>query len=234
MSEHFSFLQFFLESEKEEEKDDYLKSLLEADDDENGGTEEAPADDNAGAEDADTGEDADAQDEDFDIDTSVDNEGGDEGGGEETASDNPLGDNGGGGGEDGSSNSMSDGEQGANPINTKIFDTLSAEEQQIKIKELKRLYKELYTSVNDIMMKMQNMKLTEDNMEVMSRINADLYSYKADLMEYFTNTFDNKSYVENDIMFNQFLYYFMSIRNVIEEIVSTNEKIHDKNTTKRD
>lgn len=217
-----------------------LMSFNEADDDDdNTATNEDPgADtgdttDGGDADNADTGDDEDAGNDEFDIDTSIDDEGDDEeGGGDDTAADD--GDVGGGGTDGGDTSSMADAEQEANPINTEIFDSLTPEEQSVKIKELKRLYKDLYTSVVDLSNRVRDTKIDEDNIDMMDKINNDLYDLKNYIKDYFTNSFETKSYIENDIKFSQFLFYLNSIKDVIEKVASSNEKKHGENDVTRD
>lgn len=206
-------------------------SFNEAEDDEN--DQNAATNEDPGAEDAETtdGGDADNEDDDgneeFDIDTNIDDEGDDEGGGEDTdTAPSATG--------DGDTASMSDGEQEANPINTEIFDSLTPEEQAVKIKELKRLYKELYTSVSDLADRIDDTRVDEDNIDAMNKINSDIFILKSSIRDYFTNTFETKSYIENDIKFSQFLYYLNSIRDVVDKVASSNEKKHGEDGTTND
>ena len=207
----------------------------EADDDDNTdggdtGTNEDPGTDEGdttdGGDTDDTGEDDDGNEE-FDIDTSIDDEGGDDDGGGDTDTTTTGGDTGGG-----DTASMSDGDKEANPVNTEIFDSLTPEEQAVKIKELKRLYRDLYTSVVDLSTRLQDTKIDEDNIDIMDKINNDIYDLKTSIRDYFTGSFENKSYIENDIKFSQFLYYLNSIKSVIEKVASSNEKKYGEESTK--
>ena len=193
------------------------------------GTNEDPGTDEGdttdGGDTDDTGEDDDGNDE-FDIDTSIDDKGDDDEGGDTETTDT------GGDTDGGDTASMSDGDKEANPVNTEIFDSLTPEEQAVKIKELKRLYRDLYTSVVDLNTRMQDTKVDEDNIDIMDKINTDLYDLKTSIKDYFTGSFENKSYIENDIKFSQFLFYLNSIRSVIEKVASSNEKKHGEESTK--
>lgn len=154
--------------------------------------------------------------DDFDIDTSLDDDGGD---------DLDLGGDSGGGGSDtstdtGSSSSSSDIDSEDEPVeaNTDIFSSLTAEEQQVKIKELKNLYAELYTSVDDLLEKINDTDTDEDNIDILSRVSATLYTLKNYISDYLTTSFANKSYIENDIAFNRFLSILNSTASVVEDI----------------
>lgn len=193
--------------------------LNEADDDQNTGdtsaaeeTPEAPAPEESGE---DTGGD-----DDFDIDTSLtddDNAGGDESDSSDDGGDDFESDN------DGSSNdSSSSSEEGEEdkeiPANTDIFASLSPEEQQIKIMELKRLFNELYTSINDILERINQTNTDENNIEAITNISSSLFYLRKYLSDYITKIFPNKSYIENDIAFNRYLSIVNGITSIIEEI----------------
>ena len=204
--------------------------LNEADDDQNAGdtsaaeeTPEAPAPEESG-------EDA-GGDDDFDIDTSLtddDNAGGDESsdsddGGDESSDSDDGGDDFGsddsGSSDDSSSSSSEEGEEDKEiPANTDIFASLTPEEQQIKIMELKRLFNELYTSINDILERINQTNTDENNIEAITNISSSLFYLRKYLSDYITKIFPNKSYIENDIAFNRYLSIVNGITSIIEEI----------------
>lgn len=171
--------------------------------------EESPADNN------DTSTDNSSGDDDFDIDASLDDEGSsnntdDSGLGEEDSLPSSSSDI--------SSGSSSDtGDEEVNDDNTDIFVSLTAEEQQIKIKELKRLYQDLYTSCDEILDRINNLELNEDNLQIITRISYSMYDLKRYISEYLISVFPRKSYIENDIAFNRFLSIVKSITTILEK-----------------
>lgn len=191
--------------------------LNEADDDQNAGdtsaaeeTPEAPAPEESG-------EDA-GGDDDFDIDTSLtddDNAGGDDSGNSDDGGDD-LGSDDTGSSDD--SSSSEEGEDKEIPANTDIFASLSPEEQQVKIMELKRLFNELYTSINDILERINQTNTDENNIEAITNISSSLFYLRKYLSDYITKIFPNKSYIENDIAFNRYLSIVNGITSIIEEI----------------
>jgi hypothetical protein len=155
-----------------------------------------------------------ADDDDFDIDTSLDdNDGGD---GENEADDNN------GGGDDLSI--PTDGGAGASsedePVesNTELFDSLSAEEQMMKISELKHQYADLFNSCDDMIDKLSTIKSTELTMVAISRLTNMLMNLKSYITDYLYNQFASNSYYENDVYFNRFLAIFKSISNILNDI----------------
>lgn len=180
----------------------------------------APADPNTPAEtpaegnnDNNTGEDEDN----FDIDANLDDDqGGDEGGGDEDA---PADDTGGddlGGGDMGGGGGTEETDEEPNENNTDIFASLTAEEQKIKIMELKNQYNNLFTSCDDILEKLNNITV-DDGSDFINRLSDSLFNLKNYIADYLIYTFAQKSYIENDIMFNRFLAIINSISNTLEK-----------------
>lgn len=155
---------------------------------------------------------ADDDGEDIDLTTDLDTDGGDDLDGEED----------GGGTDSGSSPdpSTDDETEKAVPANTDIFSSLSPEEQQIKIMELKKLYNNLYSSLNDIIDAFSNIKVEEDKKPVTDRISVVLYDIREYLSDYICNIFYLKSYIENDINFNRFLSIVNSVQVILSEIIT--------------
>lgn len=174
--------------------------------------------DNTDSEENNSDSDDNGDDEDFSIDTDLDDDTSDE-----DSSDS-------GDSSDSSSDIDTDSSSSDNPdeepvkANTDIFSTLTAEEQKIKIAELKKLFGELYTSCNDLLEKINSIDTDDDMIDVLSRMTMTLYSLKNYIGDYITTTFSSKSYIENDVTFNRFLAILNSVSNITNEIV----KIRDE------
>ena len=153
-------------------------------------------------------------DEDFNIDTSLDdndtaNDDAD------TNSDNDLEDS----SNDDNSSSSSELDSGeANPINKDLFPTLTAEEQAIKIKELKKQYNNMYIYIDDLIDKMNNIALDEDNVIIIERITVNLLKLREYLQEYISTTFNLKDYFENDVFFRRFLQVIYSVDSTMQDL----------------
>lgn len=146
--------------------------------------------------------------DDFDIDASLDNEENDEG--EDINTDSSPSESDSSGDTD-----TTDGDEEVNDDNTDIFSSLSAEEQQIKIKELKGLFQNMYTSCDEILDRINSIEFTEDSLAIMTRITYSLYDLKNYISEYIISIFPRKSYIENDITFNRFLMILNSIKDIL-------------------
>ena len=197
--------------------------LKEAEGDENTSDEASTTDNNNEAdngEDNETGEeDIAGGDDDFDIDASLDD--GDDGG--ENSDSSPSDSDDGGSGSD-SAGGDNNSDEEVNDDNTDIFSSLSAEEQQIKIKELKGLYQQMYTSCDELLDRINNLEFTEDSLPVMNRITYALYDLKKYISEYIISVFPRKSYIENDIAFNRFLMILNSVKDILSRYQKKSER----------
>ena len=193
----------------------------------------------------------------FDIDTSLDDvpkpgedQGGDAGdnsqqpsdGDQQQNGDDQQQDDGSGyegqeGGDDGSGEApqddqggVEDSEDGEEPVeaNTDIFDSLSADEQKIKIMELQRLYGEMYNSCNDISKRLNDLDTDESNIDIISRVSDSMNILKKYIQDYLIGSFAKKSYVENDIMYNRFLSIISSLTDVLDQLSNREKKQQDE------
>ena len=214
------------------------KFFLEADDDDNaaggdtsnnpGGNEadEANNDANAGDDEVDNSAAEDVAD-DFNMDDDL---GGDDDGGDDS-----------GGGDSGSSgfSGGADGEEEATDDEVKqqnadMFTSLSAEEQKIKIVELKKLYLELYTNCDDILNRIDEFPVDEDTIDIISRVSSAMYRIKKEMEDYLQLKFPNATYYENDVAYNRFLYFYNSVAEIIEDTAKFREKLVGKDEEDKD
>ena len=190
-------------------------------------TAEAPADDSsadtsaddAGGDDA-ANDDAGGDDE-FDMDASLDDVGGDEGNDDDGGGDDLGGDTGG-------ASDTADGDEEVVDTNTNIFDSLTAEEQRIKIGELKNQYRDLYTSISEILNRLTDFSTDETNYQVINRVTDVLQELKRFIGDYFIYTFPHKSFMENDIKFNELLFAVTKIRGILDKFVKEKEANKDE------
>lgn len=220
--------------------------INEADDDNNGGDAGAENTGNAdtGANDNATNDnttnndtnannnedDAGGDDDDIDINTDLDDN-------DDTSDDGAEND----GNEDDSGNIDTGGDTGGSadtgdeepvPENKELFDTLTAEEQAIKIKELKMLYFSMYQSLGDIAKRLDSLDTDDDEIITISRISGFVYDLRTSMHQYITVEFDQKSYMENDFMYNRFLVLIHAVTNVINEIYKIEKRKHGKEEEK--
>ena len=201
---------------------------------------EAPAPEESGQ---DANEDDYGNKDDFNMDTEVDDQEGGEESGEDVAGGDTGTDTGMDAGDTGTDDAGGDtggGDGGDEPAedeppvdaNTDIFGHLSAEEQQVKIKELKRLYANLYSSTDDMLAKINELETDEGSIETMSRVTSVLYALKTNIEDYMRNHFAHKSYIENDVTFNRYLSILNSVSSIIEDLADARDKELEKNRRK--
>lgn len=165
------------------------------------------------------GGDENADNDDFSIDAEPDEDGeGDDTGGDDTESDS----GGGGGTGDGGPIDNEDTER-----DKELFSDLSPQEMKQKILKLKQLYMELYSNCNYIIEKLNssNTPYEELNVQIKKALST-LFNLKQMISDYLLQSFDSKSYMENDIMFNHYLSVLNSVKKLTQEI--------DKSLSKED
>ena len=106
-----------------------------------------------------------------------------------------------------------------------LFDTLSIEEQQIKIKELKKQFGDLYSDCVSLVDRINEIS-TELSSGQINKITKIILELKSSVSFYVLNLYDIKSFIENDVMFNQYLSILDRVKNVLETI--KNEEFSDK------
>lgn len=157
-------------------------------------------------------EDTDNQDDDFSIDSDPDP---DDDGGDDSGSDNSS---------SSSSSSDSDEEDTVKSDSLKakdkeLFDTLTPAEQKLKLKSLKQLFVDIYSNCDNIIEKFNSLAAEYDEAnDQIDRIVGTLYGLRKMISDYLLNKFDTSSYIENDIMFNNYLAILNSIKNISEDI----------------
>lgn len=137
-------------------------------------------------------------------------------------------DDNGGGDSFGSSSTDSSSEEESKKGNTDLFASLTAEEQSIKIMELKRLYNDLYTSVDDLLYKLSSSTFEQVDPRIIVRIQSQMEELRRILQDYIIDSFPIKTYYENDVNYSIFLSMFTTIRGVFDEVYKQNEQSSSK------
>lgn len=163
-------------------------------------------------------EEAPANEDDFDIDTTLDDAGDDAG--EETPTEDEGGEadmdmNTDDGGDTGASEEESDEE--VSEDDNDLFSALSAEEQQLKIMELKSQYKDLYSSLGEIGERLNDLESDENTVLLIARVSDTIVSLQKYILDYLIHVFPQKSFIENDITFNRFLSIVQNITQVMDK-----------------
>ena len=164
-----------------------------------------------------TDDNAGGDDEEFNIDTSLDDNG-DEG------EEDVTGEGDDSGLDDTSSGGAATSTEEPVPANKDILTTLTAEEQAIKIKEQKKQFNDMYIYIDDLIDKIGDIELDEDNTEVVERVSKRLYNLREYLNEYITAIFATKDYISNDIFYRRFLQVIYSIDTIMQDLAKSRAK----------
>lgn len=113
---------------------------------------------------------------------------------------------------------------GANPelqdAENQIFSDLTPEQLQIRVKELKNNYFELYKSLLPIIDRVNNIPKITKNVKIIEYILTNLNKLQEMIPYYLNNTFDTKTYIENDINYQQYLVVINTINKILKQISS--------------
>lgn len=173
-------------------------------------------------------------DDDFNIDADDNSPDADSGGDEGGDTSNP---------EDSGSSSSGEGNSAEDQVNVdnedkqkdrEIFDSLSPQEQKLKIVKLKQSYIDLYSRCDQIIEKYDAVGVEFENFAdvIKGSLNA-LYSLKEMISHYLLYLFDSKSYIENDITFNRFLTAMNQIKLITKSMRdSYKDEIEDAKANK--
>lgn len=227
------------ESLHDSENDEVLSLLREADGDEapaaggNDNPPDAQVDQTTTNTDPNAGEAESTSDDDLnvDVDLNVDDPG--TGGDADNQDDNGGGDDFGGGGDD-SGGSFDSGDSGGSENekvkkgNTDLFASLTAEEQSIKIMELKKQYNDLYTSLDDLIGRIRELYMNDIDPRILVRVSSQMEDLRRLLQDYIINSFNIKTYYENDVQFSIFLSMFTTLQGVFDDIYKVKERNSDK------
>lgn len=99
-----------------------------------------------------------------------------------------------------------------------IFNGLSDQDKVIKINELKDLYQDLYNRIITLYNKVNDIPKDDELIKVYNFIIDNLSDLKQFVYDYLTNTFDNKTYLENMVNYKKYISTLNVINGILEEI----------------
>lgn len=199
-------------------EDDYTVDTSDDTESETGNDDNAgddTADDQASGDDANTDNN---EGEDYTVDTSDSGDGGDDASSTTDTNDGNTTSDDTEGGDDQSSSEDSD----TAAAEDEIYNSLTDEQKQIRILQLKMNYKKLYETIINTTDSINNIAKNENNIETIKRLTSCLLRVKAILIDYVENNFDNNSYLDNYTIYVKYLAIFRTITRVIEELNRSN------------
>lgn len=136
-------------------------------------------------------------------------------GGEEYKLDDPDDPNGGTGEQD-----TKDKMNAIAQIEKDLFEKLTPEQKEIKIKTLKQNYVDLYNKCDEILEMINNSNPSgEEEAQLFDFIQKTIVELQDNCHDYLTYTFDTKGYLDNDAQFKQYLTILNSIKKILGEFV---------------
>ena len=219
--------------------------------DENEGNENFMDDDDSGSDDtttddsSDTNDDASESDENFMDDDSSEGDNESQPSEEEDSSDDEGGnedfmDSGddtsdeGDGGESGEEESQSSDEEGSddnennedydiNKIEDELFSSLTPEQIAIKNHELKNQFIELYSIIGSTLVRINDISKTNENINVLKFITEKLLELREMVDFNVTTAYQTRTYIENNIIYQQCIATLNAIADIIENIPKLND-----------
>ena len=110
-------------------------------------------------------------------------------------------------------------------IEDDLFKDLTPEQLAIKNMELKQRYLELYTVINDIIIRVNKIPKRSYNIKVLEFTGLKLVELRDLVQTYLTYTFNTKTYIENTINYQQYLATMSTINSLLREITPKNPEI---------
>lgn len=99
-----------------------------------------------------------------------------------------------------------------------ILSNLSNEQLDIKHKELKNRYLDMYDMTSDVIDRISSITVTEDKTFVIDYVSTTLSNLRDMIVDYINDVYKTKSYTENLINYNRFLASLNGINKILEEI----------------
>ena len=99
-----------------------------------------------------------------------------------------------------------------------ILSNLSNEQLDIKHKELKNRYLDMYDMTSDVIDRISSITVTEDKTFVIDYVSTTLSNLRDMIVDYINDVYKTKSYTENLMNYNRFLASLNGINKILEEI----------------
>ncbi|MEE3398076.1 MAG: hypothetical protein VZR64_01325 [Eubacterium sp.] len=239
-------------SDDSEDSDNFMDDSEGGDDtgDDTTGESEPTDGDDTGSDD--TGEDSDnfmddsEGGDDTGDDTGGNDEGDTEGGDEGEDSDNFMDDGGEGGGSEDDSEGESEGSSegdddggdesedgnnfGIDKIEDELFSTLTPEQRDIKNTELKNQFIDLYSVIGTTLDRINNVSKSNENVEALGFVTQKLLELREMIDYIITKSYATKTYIENNIIYQQCISTLNLISEFINNIPNVNGDADDEDS----
>ena len=99
-----------------------------------------------------------------------------------------------------------------------IFDDLTPDQIDMKHKELKNNFLELYNSTSNIIDRVNQIPTSDEFLSTISFVGKKLAELRKMVADYMNNVYSTKSYMENAINYNRFLATLNGINDILTEV----------------
>lgn len=120
-------------------------------------------------------------------------------------------------------------DSGGGSLDGGVYDSLSPQEKKLKVRALRQLYADLYGSCGAIIDKLNDIVMDDADLNSQIKQAASmLFNLKQMIVDYLLNIFDSKSYIENDIMYNQYLNALNTVKDITSILNKSNEDTEEE------
>ena len=146
---------------------------------------------------------------DYRVDTTGDEEGGEDDNVDETGEDDNV------------EETDDNGQEGPDNMKSKeneMLSNLDPEQRRIQDSELKKNYINLYNTIGDIILRLNKISTSSSNKSPMYFIQNQLNDLKEYVYNYLSNVYSTKTYIENNINYEQYLVILSNINNLLIQL----------------
>ena len=95
---------------------------------------------------------------------------------------------------------------------------LSTEKLELRHRELKKQYLEMYDVIVNIMDRISSSSVDEENIGVIEYVSETLSTLKTMIIDYIDKTYPLNSYIENSVNYNRFLAVLQGVNKILEDL----------------
>lgn len=99
-----------------------------------------------------------------------------------------------------------------------LYENLTPEQLDIKHKELKNRYLEMFDTTTSVIDRIGDVAVAEENFEIIKYVSNTLSNLRDMLTDYINSVYKTKSYIENLVNYNKFLAVLNGINDILEEM----------------
>ena len=103
-------------------------------------------------------------------------------------------------------------------IESELFKDLSPEQMRLKNVELKQQYIEVYGTITASLARIEKIQRNEANVKIVKFVSDKLSELKDLVSYYLKETYDTKTYIENNIMYQKYLTVLNTVTEIFEKI----------------